>query len=207
MICRSPIGFSLHARLVGVSYITKIFNVTSRLFNPVLVMHEDPPVLPLEVLELILLQLDLRTLLVAATCVCHAWAELIRDSPAIQRRLFFAPDPDIQPSAPIHCALLADAFPSVFVYHRTGAFWEDDLGDPTRQFSVKSWDLILHPNRQPAYLRPEASWRRMLVQQPPIYKLGVWFEQYSPHVSAQEYHEIPVSSSKFQFSPLRRRDR
>lgn len=170
-------------------------------------MHEVPPVLPLEVLELILLRLDLRTLLVAATCVCHAWAELIRDSPAIQRRLFFAPDPDIQPSAPIHCALLADAFPSVFVYHRTGAFWEDDLGDPTRQFSVKSWDLILHPNRQPAYLRPEASWRRMLVQQPPIYKLGVWFEQYSPHVSAQEYHEIPVSSGKFQFSPLRREER
>ncbi|KAJ5995143.1 hypothetical protein N7481_002120 [Penicillium waksmanii] len=42
-----------------------------------------------ELLEIILLHLDIRTLLVSAQRVCQTWKVLIQTSPAIQQALFF----------------------------------------------------------------------------------------------------------------------
>jgi len=140
--------------------------------------------IPTELWESILLQVDLRTLLTSATRVCRAWTTLIQDSTALQQILFFAPNTRIQSDEKSHNSLLVDAFPSVFSKHEKK---EDDF-----RFTIESWDFIKHPEKQLAYMRPEASWRRMLVQQPPIYKIGIWIEQFATIPNAT-YYEMPVN--------------
>lgn len=139
--------------------------------------------LPKELHELILLRLDLRTLLTSAQQVNHVWAALIKESTALQRQLFFAPDVRITSQGITHSALLLDAFPSLFFK------LEPDKDD--HKFTFQSWDMIKHPEKQPSYLRPDASWRRMLVQQPPIYRLGIWTEAFAT-IPNTTYYEIPV---------------
>lgn len=140
--------------------------------------------LPTELWESILLRVDLRTLLTSATRVCRAWTTLIQDSTALQQTLFFAPDTRVRSDEESHNSLLVDAFPSVFSKHQKK---EDDF-----QFTIQSWDFIKHPEKQLAYMRPEASWRRMLVQQPPIYKIGIWIEQFAT-IPNTTYYEILVN--------------
>ncbi|RAH64210.1 F-box protein [Aspergillus aculeatinus CBS 121060] len=82
-----------------------------------------------EILEMILLGLDMKTLLLS-TRVCRAWNALIRSSPSIQKALFFRP---------------ADPVPG----------------------QAKAKNPLVEEKIDKAYLRPEASWRRMLLQQPP----------------------------------------
>ncbi|KAK5789735.1 hypothetical protein VI817_008858 [Penicillium citrinum] len=142
--------------------------------------------LPTELWESILLRVDLRTLLTSATRVCRAWTTLIQDSTALQQTLFFAADSRVRSDEESHSSLLVDAFPSVFSKHQKK---EDDF-----QFTIQSWDFIKHPETQLAYMRPEASWRRMLVQQPPIYKIGIWIEQFAT-IPNTTYYEMPADSS------------
>lgn len=140
--------------------------------------------LPTELWESIFLHVDLRTLLTSATRVCHVWTTLIQNSTALQQMLFFAPNTRLQSDEKFHNSLLVDSFPSIFSKHEKE---EDDF-----QFTIESWDFVKHPEKQLAYLRPEASWRRMLVQQPPIYKFGVWKEQFAT-IPVAIYYEMPVS--------------
>lgn len=140
--------------------------------------------LQMELWESILSQVDLRTLLISATRVCRAWATLIRDSLGLQQLLFFAPDTRIPSNKKTHSSLLLDSFPSVFFKHAKRG---DDYN-----FTIASWDFIKHPEKQLAYLRPEASWRRMLVQQPPIYRIAIWNEAFAT-ISFCKYYEMPVS--------------
>lgn len=115
-----------------------------------------------ELLELILLQLDLRTLLTAAQRICRYWKTLIRDSPSLRKYLFLMPDE----SAPKSWnPLLAEAFPSFFSRDGTSA---TGFG----RFTFATFDMIQRPDKITAYNRKEASWRRMLVQQPPILELA-----------------------------------
>lgn len=116
-----------------------------------------------ELFELILLNLDTRTLLTKAQLICHTWTTFIQESPAIQWALFFKPEPK---GPRWQNPLLAEVFPSIF-----------SSSDPNVQSNVNltftNFDLILNSHKFDAYMRPEASWRRMLVQQPPLSTLSL----------------------------------
>ncbi|KAL2012437.1 hypothetical protein VTN00DRAFT_5155 [Thermoascus crustaceus] len=147
-----------------------------------------------ELLELILLHLDMRTLLTSAQLVCHAWTDLITSSPSIQQALFFRCVPVDSSSRTsikkVYNPLLAELFPPFFPQDPTttataisthqGHGNEDPVqnetnnntsltpdGQDAREFTLASLDLAKHPEKRTAYLRREASWRRMLIQQPP----------------------------------------
>ncbi|KAI3327823.1 hypothetical protein HD806DRAFT_531158 [Xylariaceae sp. AK1471] len=127
-----------------------------------------------ELLEFILLNLDTRTLLTSAQRVDRYWHEVIRHSPLLQRALFFEPDLN----APrIYNLLLAGVFPFCFPH------LDPEAGDPMQPIcrnKVLPIDINFRtfPNistiirKASAFAYIHASWRRMLVQQPPIYGKG-----------------------------------
>ncbi|CAG7920379.1 unnamed protein product [Penicillium olsonii] len=143
-----------------------------------------------ELLELILLQLDTRTLLTTAQLICHTWTTFIQESPTIQWALFFKPEPKLG-SRRWQNPLLATAFPSIF-----------SSSEPEIKSNVNltftNFDMIRNPQKLDAYMRPEASWRRMLVQQPPPYTLSL-LRSSTGHGGQLFYHyealEIPKSAS------------
>ncbi|KAE8387075.1 hypothetical protein BDV23DRAFT_195998 [Aspergillus alliaceus] len=108
-----------------------------------------------ELLELILLSLDLQILLTSAQRVCSQWRHIIRDPPSCRGPYSSSPV-----ERPCHTrpqetkntlnSLLTTAFPGI-----------------CHSFSIRDLDLISHPSKRTAYLRSEASWRSMLLQQPP----------------------------------------
>ncbi|RAL08536.1 F-box protein [Aspergillus homomorphus CBS 101889] len=116
-----------------------------------------------ELLELILAQLDIRTLLTSAQRVSRSWHALIQDSHPLQEALYFRPikpecsTADQRTTNP----LLAQAFSPIFTTPPFGV-----------ALTLNTLDLMTHPAKQRAYLRPDASWRRMLVTQPPATSFG-----------------------------------
>lgn len=111
-----------------------------------------------EILESILVQLDLRSLLTSAQRVCRSWTTLVRESPSLQNALFFAPVKGGEPH--ILNPLLAEEFPSFFPVHTSPS---------SDGFTFQTLTMVQTPERKPAFLRKEASWRRMLVRQPPAF--------------------------------------
>lgn len=109
-----------------------------------------------ELLEPILLCLDMRTLLTSAQCVCWYWHDTINRSKAIQEALFFQPVKVHDPVHPVHNPLLQELF------------WP--TGSETPFLDVPPF---LPEKRNKAFHRKEASWRRMLIRQPPTSKLGI----------------------------------
>ncbi|PKY06161.1 hypothetical protein P168DRAFT_316181 [Aspergillus campestris IBT 28561] len=119
-----------------------------------------------ELLESILLQVDLRTLLTSAQRVNRTWHDLIRSSLPLQRTLFFAPQDDIQKNTEYtYNPLLTNAFPTFFQ-----SFPGPAAGRP-KKLNLNSLEMVLRPDKQTAYLRAEASWRTMLTRQPPVRSL------------------------------------
>ncbi|KAF7341836.1 F-box domain protein [Mycena sanguinolenta] len=119
-----------------------------------------------ELLELILAQLPMRDLLVTAPLVSKTWRATTL-VPALQRALFFLPSASSN-SEPIQNLLLAAAFPTFFASHAGACY--------ARTFMVMPW------NKAPdAFKRPEASWRRMLLTQPPVRGMAIT-QTYSPRV-------------------------
>ncbi|RAK82053.1 uncharacterized protein BO72DRAFT_523922 [Aspergillus fijiensis CBS 313.89] len=120
-----------------------------------------------ELLEPILLALDLRTLLTSAQRVCTQWRSIVQRSSSLQEKLFFKPRATAKrhySPEPIFNPLLTTAFPAIFhaVSPHRG-----------REFNIADLELITHPAKRTAYLRPEASWRSMLIQQPPTSSFGI----------------------------------
>ncbi|KAH9902066.1 hypothetical protein F4778DRAFT_736129 [Xylariomycetidae sp. FL2044] len=120
-----------------------------------------------ELLEAVLLQLDLQTLLVAATLVNHYFHDVITKSVMLQRALFFTPDPTVQgiPHSPTTLnPLLRRAFYP----------WYDHSGRSSlknRGYSIhsfKTMEILRDPCKKEKIWREDASWRRMLVQQPAV---------------------------------------
>ncbi|KAJ7228139.1 hypothetical protein GGX14DRAFT_611447 [Mycena pura] len=108
-----------------------------------------------ELLELTLLHLPMRDLLVTAPLVSKAWQALTL-TPALQRALFFEPDLTVSDHERVMNPLLAEIFPPFFKPH--GANW---------WFTSKSIMRMPWSKAPDAFKRKEASWRRMLVTQPP----------------------------------------
>lgn len=113
-----------------------------------------------ELLESILLHVDMRTLLVSAQRVCRGWKDLISTSPQLQQVLFLQGDSSRNPASAIANPLLAELFPP----------WFGTVSDIA--------DLAIEElpvgKRTGAFYRPDASWRRMHICQPPARRLGDW---------------------------------
>ena len=140
----------------------------------------------LELLEMILLHLDMRTLLVSASCVSKRWSGTMANSHQIQQALFFQPKP-LPSSAEVSILnpLLVEHFGEVFfdldgetILNRRA---DSLLGLPWSLETVRAPQgsiAILEPtSHQKRFTRSGASWRRMFVSQPPPQFLGfIWFD-------------------------------
>jgi hypothetical protein len=82
--------------------------------------------------------------------------------------------------------LLAEAFPSFFSRDGTSA---DGFG----RFTFATFDMIQRPDKTTVYNRKEASWRRMLVQQPPVLEFA-FFDVVSSRVVRYSQSIIRVGS-------------
>lgn len=119
-----------------------------------------------ELLEAILLYLPLRDLLHSQRVSCQFQAA-VTSSPSIQRALFFrANRRKLGPQEWEINPLLREAFLPWFLYPKS----EMDL-PKFGTFEFLDWNSS--EQKQIAYARPEASWRRMFLIQPPPQKLTV----------------------------------
>jgi hypothetical protein len=129
----------------------------------------DRALLMPEVLELILLQLPLEDLLINAQRVNHLFHDLITSSRSLQQALFFRPSQDNSYGEVHYNSLLQKKFPP----------WFEDKWLIARTYRLSHhkhfWRLDWNSSKErtDAYARKEASWRRMLVAQPPVQDLIV----------------------------------
>ncbi|KAK4152589.1 hypothetical protein C8A00DRAFT_34678 [Chaetomidium leptoderma] len=153
--------------------------------------HCDTALSVFELLETILLLVDPDTLLVSAQRVCTRWHHLIAASQPLQRRLFFAPALDTPAPAPasapqpkarlVQNPFLEWAFPCLFnlsapvvwqirrgLLPRCSGFVDAFKGTPgCKTEFLPLTDMRYKRERHLAFVRRGASWRRMLVSQPP----------------------------------------
>ncbi|KAF4340236.1 f-box domain protein [Fusarium beomiforme] len=139
-----------------------------------------------ELLELILLRLDMKTLLVSAPRVCRHWAAIIADSPRIQQALFFEPVSSSRARRPQGFTLnplLVEKFGRCFFdidrkytyLRRADSFfrlpWAPE-GAINEQGEARSLSVLEKTERLENFTMSTSSWRRMLVSQPPPPTLG-----------------------------------
>lgn len=139
-----------------------------------------------EILEMILLQTDMRTLLTSAQSVCRKWRGLVKNSTDLQTALFFKP---VKYSLPrgvpgIRNPLLADYIWPWFCA-RHAYRW----GAPPIEGEVNL--PLLDPHDSERFFRKGASWKRMLFQQPPRSCIGL-VEKDGKAVDGPAYTEVKV---------------
>lgn len=157
-----------------------------------------------ELLERILLHLDQEDLLVNAQRVCHQWHQCIAETPSVQQHLFLLPEPargrtsrsnanaDTRPEPPRQNPLLARDFPEWFMH---GSTWPPDERlrfIRTTEPYLRGYDrdqffplLKRVTERLEAYIYPQASWRCMLLQQPPPNGIGLLMTRCGDHLIKQ----------------------
>ncbi|KAI8966324.1 hypothetical protein F5Y11DRAFT_189651 [Daldinia sp. FL1419] len=150
-----------------------------------------------ELLENIISGLDNREILLTAQLVCRRWKELIATSPKIQAVLFFR-----ESSKPLtrliyaKNTIIAYVFPAFF----NTAFYNGGSYCHHLKFSKISLDEICtylyDSSVRGIWLNENASWRRMLVSQPPITAIH-W------HVSREDQDDprvsLPGTIAEFKF--------
>ncbi|EXA53487.1 hypothetical protein FOQG_07461 [Fusarium oxysporum f. sp. raphani 54005] len=139
-----------------------------------------------ELLELILLHLDMKTLLVSASRVCRHWAAIIGESPRIQQALFFQPVSSAgarRPQSFTLNPLLVEKFGRCFFdidrkytyLRRADSFlrlpWAPE-GAIKAQGEARSLSMLEKTERLENFTMGTSSWRRMLVSQPPPPTMG-----------------------------------
>lgn len=135
---------------------------------------------------MILFHTDMRTLLTSCQRVCRDWRYLITKSPSIQKALFFTPIKGSEWGAGevVHNSLLAESFPTIFPAN----------GDQDhRDFSFSDCAMTKDPASLDRFVREGASWRMMLVQQPPILELGLFHIDHNKGGDSAPRISIPVS--------------
>lgn len=152
----------------------------------------------LELFEAIFLSIPHRDLLVSAPLVCRTWYHTVLSSSPIQQRLFLAPAPSN--TSWIQNPILATKFwpffhdvrcHNDFAEELRGEFW----GSSHYNLSPCMRYLMAGPHGlgtmecfgqagQEVYFRPEASWRKMLVVQPPVDVLRIY-----QHGLSEDYAE------------------
>lgn len=142
-----------------------------------------------ELLEIILLNIDVRTLLLSAPQVCRQWNSVINVSLPLQQALFFQPkdvsctnlndDRIIQPK--VQNPFLKDLFPAWFRNTNTShvdehlpnsdMFRTRELVKASKLFQeTKLYKKSITFSDNP-FLRESASWQGMLISQPPCRKI------------------------------------
>lgn len=129
-----------------------------------------------EIVLSILRQMDMATLLTSQR-VCHMWADLIRESKTLQQDLYFLPTSHEGNDEPRYRnPLLAETFPFlkqvINLNNDQIAGFLTACGYEWEDIQLRNLDLLRSPTKQDQYMRPEASWRRMLTHQPPLYTVG-----------------------------------
>ncbi|KAL2072039.1 hypothetical protein VTL71DRAFT_11382 [Oculimacula yallundae] len=114
-----------------------------------------------ELLIAIIIQLPQREILVNAQRVSHKWHAIVK-SQRIQQALFFASS---SPTEPVFNPMLTEAFPPWFKPPNTTSYL------PEQSFDGLDW--ASSSAKRDAYSRKEASWRKMLVVQPPARTLEI----------------------------------
>ncbi|KAL2856599.1 hypothetical protein BJY01DRAFT_242651 [Aspergillus pseudoustus] len=140
-----------------------------------------------ELLEQIFLYTDTTTLLTSTQRVCRLWNTIITQTPSLQRHLFFLPhqcpghtgtqQDDHSPTVLTLNPHLRTIYPSWFP---NLSALTDERGCRTSNLEPELLRVFEMDGDQP-FERANASWRRMLLMQPPT--LGVGF------VSVQSLHE------------------
>ncbi|PYH72703.1 uncharacterized protein BO88DRAFT_422463 [Aspergillus vadensis CBS 113365] len=128
-----------------------------------------------EVLEQVLVELDATTLLLSQR-VCHLWNSLIKTSPTLQRALFFRPEkqsPTEDQTPKRTTNPFMDKLLKHFVSNPRSVNGTQDSSNWLRPFMPLQ--ITDHPRlgRKEPYSRPEASWREMLLDQPPTPSIAV----------------------------------
>ncbi|KAJ5384326.1 hypothetical protein N7517_002237 [Penicillium concentricum] len=123
---------------------------------------------PEEVIEIILILVNDEQTLLLAQRVCRRWARCIQDSQALQQALFYQPIKSTLPrtTTPRRNPLLAAKFP----------YWFPNDNQIPRDILFGAGDMQEFLDKHAAWLHPSASWRRMLVQQPPAMSMG-WVDR------------------------------
>ncbi|OQE46723.1 hypothetical protein PENCOP_c001G07112 [Penicillium coprophilum] len=136
---------------------------------------------PEELIEVILILVDDEQTLLLAQRVCRRWARCIQASRALQQALFYRPLQPALPNTtiPQRNSLLAAKFP----------YWFPNDDQASRNSLFGAGDMREFLDKSAAWLHPSASWRRMLVQQPPAMSLGWISRQETPigHISLQQW--------------------
>lgn len=150
---------------------------------------------------MILLQTDMRTTLTSCQGVCRDWRNLITKSPSIQKALFFTPIKESEWGAgeKVPNLLLAEMFPTIF---------PGKVNPATRDFHFSDCAMTKDPSILDRFVRKDASWRRMLLQQPPILELGLFHIDSARGGTSAHCITIPVrlaNLSKIEISRLTRR--
>ncbi|KAH9908335.1 F-box domain-containing protein [Xylariomycetidae sp. FL2044] len=141
-----------------------------------------------ELLEAILLQLDMTSLLVSASRVNSTWHHLIQTSPAIQQALFFRPmisgrSADANDARPPPSE---DLVMNPLLVRKFGKYFFDTGEDDCRIYRCDTlynlpWghdrDQATQKLNYESFTRKGASWRRMLVSQPPPMQLGALWQE------------------------------
>ena len=142
-----------------------------------------------EILELVLFHLDIKTRIVSAPRVCKFWLDTLNQSPLVKKASFFQPEKSPSASSeepPRINPLLLEAFGDAFFdlsndkarkhsFRRAEYFWKLPWS-PQALLKLRAGNgsiRSVEPTcRQRSFTRAGASWRRMLVSQPPPPFLG-----------------------------------
>ncbi|KAJ5096927.1 hypothetical protein N7456_007648 [Penicillium angulare] len=141
-----------------------------------------------EIVTLILQQMDMRTLMTAQR-ISRGWKDLICNSQSLQEKLFFQPiSHDHDQSPRVGNPLLLEAFPSAF--HSDEFFTLEDL----------AWEK--QAGVREMFFRPEASWRRMLTHQPPLYRVGTFSSSANPWSYSWSQERAIIPKDGLRMAPL-----
>ncbi|PYH83299.1 hypothetical protein BO82DRAFT_400691 [Aspergillus uvarum CBS 121591] len=146
-----------------------------------------------EILEMILLDLDMLTLLISRR-VCHTWNEMIKSSRRIQQALFYIP---IESKPPDQQAMKNPLVVDKIWFD----FLRTELVSRFRVFvplggGYRRIPRIASEKREKAYMRPEASWRGMLLQQPPTDVVRFWNPK-SPNIPIGWFADMADTHAKW----------
>lgn len=142
-----------------------------------------------ELFEAILVEVDLRTLLTSASRVSRHWHSVISASVRLQRILYLLPENETRSARldagreKVQNPLLKDIFPAWFENISSFTPRPRPGVNPMHQFPATAMMGYKRFQELPLYaeslesddnpfLRPEASWRRMLTSQPPCYVIS-----------------------------------
>ncbi|KAF4769491.1 hypothetical protein N7455_008643 [Penicillium solitum] len=149
-----------------------------------------------EIVISILRHMDTRTLLTAQR-ISRTWKDLIRNTQSLQEALFLGPISNGHDlGTRVDNPLLAEAFPSIFrpKYGRNNA-----KGQP-----ICLTDLVWEkdPATRTMFVRPEASWRRILTHQPPLYRVGAFHSSCTPWVWRWSQVKAGIPDDGLRMGPL-----